>query len=146
MRYLPNTMGQILKFYCILDAKQFPCPVTPYLSGHLVKPRKFHMVHTIEVNFIERTSLLSGRSHILSSPKLNLSLFCNCIRQSEETNCRYIWHFVYLKFISFASTICSCPSGCVSLQDTWYKNTSTTLIRSPLRAEKRHQFIHSGML
>ena len=48
----------------------------------------------------------------------------------------------YLKLLSFASTICSCPSGCVSLQETWYRNTSTTLMRSPLRAGKRQQLLH----
>lgn len=52
----------------------------PLLSSHLVKSRKFHNVNSIEATYIERSALLSGRGHLLLSPKHNFSLFCDFIK------------------------------------------------------------------
>ena len=38
------------------------------------------------LTFIERSPLLSGRGHLFHGPKLNFSLFWNCIKRSVERN------------------------------------------------------------
>ena len=40
------------------------------------------------MTFIERSPLLSGRGHLFNGPKLNFSLFWNCIERSVESNNR----------------------------------------------------------
>ena len=59
----------------------------PLLSSHVVKSRKFRNISTIKVTFIERSPLLSGRGHLFHGPKINFSLFGNCVERSVESNC-----------------------------------------------------------
>ena len=47
----------------------------PLLSGHVANSPKFHDINTIKVTLIERSPLLSGRSHLFHGPNLNFSLF-----------------------------------------------------------------------
>ena len=60
------------------------CIKRPCIKSRLdcIKSRKFLLLITLNVTYIKRSPLLSGRGHLLQNPSEGISIIFTCIKRS----------------------------------------------------------------